>query len=49
MREQTVWHRTSSDLNQGLEQDHRGIKGRIRGMRGLKSHVAAVLFCREDG
>jgi putative transposase len=29
----TVWHRTSAYLNNRLEQDHRGIKGRIRCMR----------------
>jgi transposase-like protein len=43
----TVQHRTSAYLNNRLEQDHRGIKGRIRCMRGFKSHDAASLFCRE--
>jgi hypothetical protein len=31
-----VRHRTSVSLNNRLEQDHRGIKGRIRCMRGFK-------------
>ena len=33
----TVRHRTSAYLNNRLEQDHRGIKGRIRCMRGFKN------------
>ena len=45
----TVRHRTSVYLNNRLEQDHRGIKGRIRCMRGFKSHDAASRFCREHG
>ena len=45
----TVRHRTSAYLNNRLEQDHRGIKGRIRCMRGFKSHNAASRFCREHG
>jgi putative transposase len=45
----TVWHRTSADLNNRLEQDHRGIKGRIRCMRGFKSDPSAARFCREHG
>ena len=45
----TVRHRTSAYLNNRLEQDHRGIKGRIRCMRGFKSHGAAHHFCREHG
>ena len=44
-----VRHRTSACLNNRLEQDHRGIKGRIRCMRGFKSHDAAARFCREHG
>ena len=44
----TVRHRTSDYLNR-LEQHHRGIKGRIRCMRGFKSHDAGVRFCRERG
>ncbi len=46
---QRVRYRTSAYLNNRLEQDHRGIKGRIRGMRGFKSHAAASRFCREHG
>ena len=45
----TVRHRTSAYLNNRLEQDHRGIKGRIRCMRGFKSHDAAGRFCRKHG
>ena len=41
-----VVHRTSAYKNNGLEQDHRGIKGRTRCMRGFKSFVAAERFCR---
>ncbi len=39
-----VRHRTSVYLNNRLEQDHRGIKGRIRCMRGFKEHGAANRF-----
>ena len=42
-----VRHRTNVYLNNRLEQDHRGIKGRIRCMRGFKEHGAADRFCRE--
>ena len=45
----TVRHRTSAYLNNHLEQDHRGIKGRIRCMRGFKDYDAASRFCREHG
>ena len=45
----SVRHRTSAYLNNRLEQDHRGIKGRIRCMRGFKSHDAAGRFCHEHG
>ena len=38
----TVRHRTSTYLNNRLEQDHRGIKGSIRYMRGFKNHDAAT-------
>jgi transposase-like protein len=41
-----VTHRTSAYRNNGLEQDHRGIKGRIRCMRGFKSFTSAERFCR---
>ena len=44
-----VRHRTSAYLNNRLEQDHRGIKGRIRCMRGFKDYNAANRFCREHG
>lgn len=41
-----VEHRASAYKNNGLEQDHRGIKGRIRCMRGFKSFASAERFCR---
>jgi transposase-like protein len=41
-----VVHRTSAYKNNGLEQDHRGIKGRIRCMRGFKSFASAERFCK---
>jgi transposase-like protein len=41
-----VAHRTSAFKNNGLEQDHRGVKGRIRCMRGFKSFRSAERFCR---
>jgi putative transposase len=41
-----IAHRTSAYKNNGLEQDHRGIKGRIRCMRGFKSFASADRFCR---
>jgi len=41
-----VAHRTSAYKNNGLEQDHRGVKGRIRCMRGFKSFASAERFCR---
>jgi transposase-like protein len=44
-----ISHRTSACPNNRLEQDHRGIKGRIGCMRGFKSHDAAGRFCREHG
>jgi transposase-like protein len=39
-------HRTNRYLNNHLEQDHRGIKQRIRPMGGFKSVVSATRFCR---
>src|SRR3712207_5796166 len=39
-------HRTSAYKNNRLEQDHRGIKGRTRCMRGFKSFASAGRFCR---
>src|ERR671914_112786 len=41
-----VVHRTSAYRNNGLEQDHRGVKGRTRCMRGFKSFTSAERFCR---
>ena len=41
-----VTHRSSAYKNNRLEQDHRGIKGRIRCMRGFKSFSSADRFCR---
>jgi transposase-like protein len=45
----TVPHRTSAYMNNRLEQDHRGIKGRIRCTRGFKNHNSAERFYREHG
>jgi putative transposase len=42
----TVRHRTNRYLNNRLEQDHRGIKGRYRPMRGFKSPHSAGRFCQ---
>jgi putative transposase len=39
-------HRTSQYKNNVLEQDHRGVKGRYRPMRGFKNFDAAHRFCR---
>jgi putative transposase len=41
-----VEHRTNQYLNNRIEQDHRGIKGRYGPMRGFKSHGSASRFCR---
>ncbi len=41
-----VVHRTSAYKNNGLEQDHRGVKGRIQCMRGFKSFRSAERLCR---
>jgi putative transposase len=41
-----VSHRTSAYKNNRLEQDHRGVKGRIRCMRGFGSFASAERFCR---
>jgi putative transposase len=40
-----VEHRTSKYLNNHLEQDHRGVKGRLRPMRGFQTHTSAARFC----
>ena len=39
-------HRTSKYLNNHLEQDHRGVKGRYQPMRGFQTHTSAARFCR---
>ena len=41
-----VRHRTNCYLNNRLEQDHRGIKGRCRPMLGFKSVPSARRYCR---
>ena len=41
-----VVHRTSAYKNNRLEQDHRGVRGRTRCMRGFKSFASAQRFCR---
>jgi transposase-like protein len=41
-----VVHRNSAYKNNRLEQDHWGVKGRIRCMRGFKSFASAERFCR---
>jgi putative transposase len=43
---EAVRHRTNRYLNNHLEQDHRGIKQRIRPMEGFKSIESAKRFCR---
>jgi hypothetical protein len=45
-RMRRVRHRTSRYLNNRLEQDHRGIKGRCRPMLGVKSTGSARRYCR---
>ena len=41
-----VRHRTNQYLNNRIEQDHRGIKGRYQPMRGFKDGSSASSFCR---
>ena len=41
-----VKHRTNRYLNNRIEQDHRGVKGRYGPMRGFKSPDSASRFCR---
>jgi transposase-like protein len=41
-----VRHRTSRYLNNRVEQDHRGIKGRCRPMLGFKSTASAQRYCQ---
>src|SRR5262245_27553306 len=42
---EAVGHRTNRYLNNHLEQDHRGIKQRIRSMGGFKSVESARRLC----
>jgi putative transposase len=42
----SVQHRNSQYLNNRLEQDHRGVKGRYGPMRGFKCPRSAAEFCR---
>src|ERR1700759_1495885 len=42
---EAVRHRTNQYLNNRIEQDHRGIKGRYQPMRGFKSSSSAARFC----
>jgi transposase-like protein len=39
-------HRTSKYLNNHLEQDHRGVKGPYRPMRGFQTLTSVARFCR---
>ncbi len=41
-----VLHRTNQYLNNRIEQDHRGIKGRYGPMRGFGAFESAERFCR---
>ncbi len=41
-----VEHRISRYLNNHLEQDHRGVKGRYRPMRDFQTHPSAARFCQ---
>jgi transposase-like protein len=43
--DESVKHRTNQYLNNRIEQDHRGIKGRFGAMRGFKSPDSASRFC----
>ena len=43
---EAVRHRTNQYLNNRIEQDHRGIKGRYQPMRGFKDGSSASSFCR---
>jgi transposase-like protein len=42
-----VEHRTDRYRNNRLEQDHRGIKGRYKSMKGFKNPVSAERFCQD--
>jgi putative transposase len=41
-----VRHRANRYLNNRIEQDHHGVKGRYQPMRGFKSSASAARFCR---
>ncbi|MFH5926730.1 DDE-type integrase/transposase/recombinase [Roseomonas xinghualingensis] len=41
-----VTHRTTAYRNNGLEQGHRGIKGRVRCMRDFKRFTSADRLCQ---
>ena len=41
-----VEHRTSKYRNNHLEQDHHGVKGHTRPMRGFQAHTSTARFCR---
>lgn len=43
---QRVVHRTSAYKNNRLEQDHRGVKGRIRCMRGLELRIRRAVLSK---
>ncbi len=43
---ETVRHRTNRYLNNRVEQDHRGIKGRYQPMHGFKNISSAAMSCR---
>ena len=47
---QQVQHRMNIYLNNRLEQDHRGIKGRCRAMLGFKSTISAAQYwqCHDE-
>src|ERR1700676_3976249 len=45
-RGEAVRHRTNQYLNNRIEQDHRGIKGRYQPVRGVKDSSSAGRFCR---
>jgi transposase-like protein len=41
----SVIHRCSRYMNNRMEQDHRGIKGRYHPMRGFGNFISAARFC----
>ncbi len=40
-----MFHRTSRDKNNRIEQDHRGVKQRYYPMRGFGAFASAARFC----